>query len=64
MAVDADRLWRFDHAGIAVAASWFGLDPEITPTVWRGDRAGVDHQAAFEMGAADLSRATALLKNR
>ena len=24
---DADRLWRFDHAGIALASSWFGMDP-------------------------------------
>src|SRR5690606_7700285 len=24
---DADRLWRFDHAGIALASGWFGLDP-------------------------------------
>ncbi|WP_024367504.1 HD domain-containing protein [Arthrobacter sp. TB 26] len=60
---DADRLWRFDHAGIAVAASWFGLDParytdrlasEIVPELIT--------QAAFEMGTADLGRATALLK--
>jgi hypothetical protein len=24
---DADRLWRFDHAGIALASGWFRLDP-------------------------------------
>ncbi len=24
---DADRLWRFDQAGIALASSWFGMDP-------------------------------------
>lgn len=24
---DADRLWRFDHAGIALASGWFRMDP-------------------------------------
>ena len=24
---DADRLWRFDHAGIALASCWFAMDP-------------------------------------
>lgn len=24
---DADRLWRFNHTGIALSSSWFGLNP-------------------------------------
>lgn len=60
---DADRLWRFDHAGIALASSWFRLDPaqytdrlstEIVPELIT--------QAARDMAAADLARSTALLK--
>ncbi|HKU11691.1 MAG TPA: HD domain-containing protein [Sinomonas sp.] len=60
---DADRLWRFDHAGIALASSWFGMDPatytdrlaaEIVPELITA--------AAAEMAAADLARSTALLK--
>src|SRR4051812_27644667 len=26
-AAGADRLWRFDPAGVALASGWFGLDP-------------------------------------
>ena len=60
---DADRLWRFDHAGIALASSWFGMDPatytdrlatEIVPELIT--------QAALDMAIADLDRSTALLK--
>ena len=60
---DADRLWRFDHAGIAVAASWFGM----TPAVYT-DRLGAEiipeliTEAALAMGTADLERSRALLK--
>lgn len=60
---DADRLWRFDHAGIALAAGWFSLDParytdrlesEIIPELITS--------AAIEMATADLERSRALLK--
>ncbi|WP_320537150.1 HD domain-containing protein [Pseudarthrobacter sp. IC2-21] len=60
---DADRLWRFDQAGIALASSWFGMDPatytdrlatEIVPELIT--------QAAADMAEADLSRSNALLK--
>lgn len=60
---DADRLWRFDHAGIALASSWFGMDPatytdrlaaEIVPELIT--------QAAVDMATADLNRSNALLK--
>ena len=60
---DADRLWRFDHAGIALASGWFGLDPatysdrlrsEIVPELLT--------EAAILMANADLDRSQALLK--
>jgi hypothetical protein len=60
---DADRLWRFDHAGIALASGWFRLDPaaytdrleaEIVPELITA--------AAIEMATADLTRSRALLK--
>lgn len=60
---DADRLWRFDHAGIALASGWFGMDPatycdrlaaEIVPELLTG--------AALQIGTAELARSTALLK--
>jgi hypothetical protein len=60
---DADRLWRFDHAGIALASSWFGM----TPAVYT-DRLGAEiipeliTEAALAMGTADLERSRALLK--
>ncbi len=60
---DADRLWRFDHAGIALASGWFGMDPstyadrlqaEIIPELLS--------QAAIDMATAELARSNALLK--
>ncbi|MEO8281905.1 MAG: HD domain-containing protein [Pseudarthrobacter sp.] len=60
---DADRLWRFDQAGIALASTWFKMDP-ATYT----DRLAVEivpeliTQAAVEMATADLDRSNALLK--
>lgn len=60
---DADRLWRFDHAGIALASGWFKMDPatytdrlatEIVPELLT--RAGI------EMATADLERSRSLLK--
>ncbi|WP_160668551.1 HD domain-containing protein [Pseudarthrobacter sp. ATCC 49987] len=60
---DADRLWRFDQAGIALASTWFKMDPatytdrlasEIVPELIT--------QAAHDMATADLNRSTALLK--
>lgn len=60
---DADRLWRFDHAGIALASGWFGLDPatysdrlrsEIIPELLS--------EAAIAMANTDLDRSQALLK--
>ena len=60
---DADRLWRFDPAGIALASGWFGMDPatytdrlraEIIPELLT--------EAGIAMATAALDRATALLK--
>lgn len=60
---DADRLWRFDHTGIALAHGWFKLTPaqymdrleiEIIPEL--------QTQAAVKMAEADLQRSRDLLK--
>lgn len=60
---DADRLWRFDHAGIALASGWFDQDParytdrletEIIPELIT--------QAAVDMATADLARSRKLLR--
>lgn len=60
---DADRLWRFDHAGIALASGWFRMDPatycdrlaaEIVPELLT--------EAAIAIAQAELARSQALLK--
>lgn len=60
---DADRLWRFTPAGIALASGWFGLTPseycrrlraEIVPELLT--------DAAVQMACAELDRSEALLK--
>lgn len=60
---DADRLWRFDRAGIALSSSWFGMDmatytdrlrDEIVPELITA--------AAVDMATADLSRHRHLLR--
>jgi hypothetical protein len=62
---DADRLWRFDHAGIALASGWFAMDPatycdrlasEIIPELLT--------EAAVAMATAALDRSTALLRTQ
>ncbi|MDD0857803.1 hypothetical protein NHF46_08650 [Arthrobacter alpinus] len=62
---DADRLWRFDQAGIALASTWFAMDPatytdrlatEIIPELIT--------RAAVDMGSADLARSNSLLKTQ
>ncbi|RSZ61348.1 HD domain-containing protein [Corynebacterium hylobatis] len=60
---DADRLWRFDRAGIAMSTTWFSMDPalyvdrlesEIVPELITG--------AAHRMARADLDRSRGLLR--
>jgi hypothetical protein len=60
---DADRLWRFDHAGIALASGWFRMDPatycdrlvrEIVPELLT--------EAAIAIARGELERSRALLK--
>ena len=60
---DADRLWRFDHAGIALASGWFSMDPatycdrlaaEIVPEL--------KTQAAIDIASTELARSNALLR--
>lgn len=60
---DADRLWRFTPAGIALASGWFGLTPaeycrrlraQIVPELLTA--------AAVQMAEAELARSEALLK--
>jgi hypothetical protein len=60
---DADRLWRFDLVGIALAAGWFRMNParycarlraEIVPELLT--------RAAVDMALATLDRSEALLK--
>jgi hypothetical protein len=60
---DADRLWRFDQAGIALASSWFAmntatycdrLEREIIPELIT--------EAAVKMASADFDRSTRLLR--
>jgi hypothetical protein len=60
---DADRLWRFTPAGIALASGWFRLTPaeycrrlrsEIMPELLT--------QAAVQMADAELCRSEILLK--
>jgi hypothetical protein len=60
---DADRLWRFDHAGIALAAGWFKMDPATYCSRLRS--AIIPElltQAGIEMALACLDRSEALLK--
>lgn len=59
---DADRMWRFNHVGIALAGSWFGKTPaaytdrlveEIVPELLT--------EAGHAIASAELERSNALL---
>ena len=60
---DADRLWRFEPMGIALASGWFKMNPAVYT-----DRLGTEiipellTEAGIEMGTAALERSRALLK--
>ncbi|MGO1532326.1 MAG: HD domain-containing protein [Micrococcaceae bacterium] len=60
---DADRLWRFDRAGIAMSSQWFGMDmATYTDRLEREIIPELITQAAVEMARADLDRNRALLR--
>lgn len=60
---DADRLWRFDHAGIALASGWFGQDPaQYTDRLETEIIPELITEAAVSMATADLARSRALLR--
>jgi hypothetical protein len=60
---DADRLWRFTPAGIALASGWFGKTPSEYSRRLRTDIVPeLITEAAVRMAEAELDRAEALLK--
>ena len=60
---DADRLWRFTPAGIALASSWFRLTPaEYTRRLRAEIIPELLTDAAVQIAEAELSRAESLLK--
>lgn len=59
---DADRLWRFDHAGVALGAIWFGKTPAwYLDTLEREIVPELTTEAGKAMALAEHARATALL---
>jgi hypothetical protein len=60
---DADRLWRFTTAGIALASGWFGMDPATyTDRLYDQIIPELLTEAGIAMGRTELDRSTALLK--
>ena len=60
---DADRLWRFTPAGVALASGWFHQSPSSYCARLRVDIVPeLITEAALEMALAELDRAEALLK--
>ncbi|MFD1210854.1 HD domain-containing protein [Arthrobacter sp. GCM10027362] len=60
---DADRLWRFTPAGIALASGWFGQTPSVYCRRLRSDIIPqLITEAAVRMAGAELARSEALLK--
>jgi hypothetical protein len=63
MVRDADRLWRFDPAGIALASGWFGMDPAVYTDRLRAEIIPeLLTEAGIAMATAALDRSTALLR--
>lgn len=61
---DADRLWRFDRAGIALASGWFAQTPaEYTDRLETEIVPELITQAAVDMAMADLLRSRELLRS-
>lgn len=60
---DADRLWRFDRAGIMASTSWFGMAAsDYVDRLAREIMPELITEAAHRIGTADLDRATTLLR--
>ena len=60
---DADRLWRFDHVGVALASGWFRMDPATyTDRLEQIIIPELLTEAGKAMAAAALARTRALLK--
>lgn len=60
---DADRSWRFDRVGIALASGWFGQTPDhYTDRLETEIIPELNTQAAVDMAHADLARSRALMK--
>lgn len=60
---DADRLWRFDRAGIMASTSWFGMPAsDYVDRLAREILPELITEAAHRIATADLDRATALLR--
>jgi len=60
---DADRAWRFDRVGIALASGWFGQTPDYyTDRLEHEIIPELITEAAIAMAHADLKRSRDLLK--
>ncbi|MDN6412245.1 MAG: hydrolase, partial [Yaniella sp.] len=60
---DADRSWRFDRVGIALASGWFGQTPDYyTDRLENEIVPELITEAAIAMAHADLDRSRDLMK--
>ncbi|WP_417563225.1 HD domain-containing protein [Microbacterium sp.] len=60
---DADRLWRFNHTGVAVSSTWFSMTPaQYTDRLEAEVLPEVITEAGARMARAELARSRALLK--
>ncbi|MGI5952606.1 MAG: HD domain-containing protein [Brooklawnia sp.] len=58
---DADRLWRFDRAGAALASGWLGITPAAYLDRLAAEIPQLLTAAGLAIGTADLARTRALL---
>lgn len=60
---DADRLWRFNHTGVAISSTWFSLTPaQYTDRLEADVLPELLSSAGVAMARAELERSRALLK--
>lgn len=60
---DADRMWRFNHTGVAVASTWMSMNPaQYTDRLESEVLPEVHTEAGREIALAELARARRLLK--